>query len=153
MSTMFLTWQDFGREKSTQRLTTVDLTAANFDAQVTARGNLLSATTAMVMGTLNRQGYGDVTISSNTPPVSVEAQREKKWLVTYEDTVTGKLYQTEIPTADLGADHLQVNTDNADFNSSDWIAYIAAFEAVVRAPDDPSHTVNVIRAEFVGRNL
>jgi len=153
MSSAFVTYQDYSKEFSTARVTAQTLTALNFDTQATARAAFIAAISPLVLGTIAKSGFGEQTIGVNTPPASVEAQREKKWLVTYEGNTSGKKFQLELPCADLTGGHLIVNSDNADLTEADWAAFIAAFEAYGRSPDDPAETINVLSARFVGRNL
>jgi len=45
------------------------------------------------------------------------------------------------------------NTDVADITSTDWAAFVTAFEAYAKSPDDVAETVTVIDARVVGRNI
>jgi hypothetical protein len=85
-------------------------------------------------------------------PTSPYAQRELKWLVQYQGDSSGKLFSTEIAAPDI-TDNVVVNSDVADLSSADWVAFITAFEAYVRSPDNATETVTVIAARLVGRNI
>lgn len=150
----FWTFNDYSREKSTFSVWSQDLTAANFDAQATARQALETAMLQLVLGTLNKEGYSSQAIGVNTPPASPAAQRENKWLIRYEGFQSGKIFTVELPVADLiTAGHLLPNSDEADLTDADWTAFISAFNAFVRSPDDPTEAVVFLDAHFVGRNL
>jgi len=153
MGYYFTTLLDYSREKSTHRVSAADITAANFAAQETARAAYFAAMIVLTNGVVNRSGFGNISIGVNTPPTSVDAQREKKWLITYEGLVSGKLFQLEIPCADLGGDRLAPNSDQANLLDADWTGFVTAFEAFAKTPDDPTEGVNFLDARFVGRNL
>ena len=82
-------------------------------------------------------------------PASPFAQRETKWLVTYQDTVNGRSGQFEIPTADLLvlADGGKV-ADPADANV---IALTGILETVMESKD--GNPVSIVEYRHVGRNL
>lgn len=143
---------DHSNEKSNATVYTVNLTAANFDAQATLRTSLMGSINNLSIGQLSRVTVSDIPVDSPGIPGNPFAQRELKWLVSYRDTVTGKMYQMEIPAANL-TDNLAGNTDNANLASDDWVAFINAFEAYARAPDNIINTVEVVSARMVGRNI
>lgn len=147
-----MTLQDYGREKTTTTLTSTVLTAANFDAQVTAWAALRAAMQALTLGTVFQHSLAQVVAVSDIPASDPFAQREMKWLINYHDTVTGKKFQSELGTADLGNDHLLAGTDDADLTDSDWTDYITAFQAFTKSPDNPANGVLVDTVYFVGRN-
>lgn len=152
MTVMNIQFTDFSNEKSNVRVSGIDLTAANFDAQNTAAAALSVATGVLSIGTLTKRTLTDVLLDSPAIPTNPFAQREMKWLVTYQGAVAGKLYQLEIPAPAL-TDNLNGNSDEADLGSDDWLAWIAAFESYARAPDDITEAVSVVRAQLVGRNI
>lgn len=71
------------------------------------------------------------------------------WRVEYVDTVTGRVHSlthgTPIP------DFLVAGSDRIDMDDADVIAYIAAFEALVVAPDT-GNAVEISSITFIGRN-
>lgn len=145
-------FEDYSEERSSVRLSVVQLTAANIAA---TEGQLTALETAMLgitLGELRQESViwrrDEVSVA---PVVSALAQREIKWLVRYHDTVTGKKYRAEIPTADLNG-RLVDNTDLADNNNAQVAAFITAFQAVVRDPDTGLNTVLIDSIQFVGRN-
>lgn len=145
-------FEDYSEERSSVRLSVVQLTAGNIAA---TEGQLTALETAMLgitLGELRQESViwrrDEVSVA---PVVSALAQREIKWLVRYHDTVTGKKYRAEIPTADLNG-RLVANTDLADNNNAQVAAFITAFQAVVRDPDTGLNTVLIDSIQFVGRN-
>lgn len=168
----YFTYQDFDREPSTFSFRTGAITVPSLPGFLTQFGALRTATNAIVLGTAKEEGWiGDRTPLSNTPPTDPNAQRERKWLVQFEDTTQffdaplnaipnegyHKNFTVEIPTAKVtgyggGSDSaLIVNTDDADLAHPQIAAFITAFEAIARTPY--GGTVNVTRIRVVGRNL
>lgn len=146
-----LTFLDYSREKSSMTFFFPAVTALNIADFLSDFGDLRTATEALSIGTLAQdQWTGDRTVYSKTPPADLNAQRERKWLVTYEDTSTFAEYQVEIPVAKT-AGLLVANTDLGDLSAADWVTWIAAFETLARSPE--GNTVNVLRAQLVGRNI
>jgi hypothetical protein len=82
----------------------------------------------------------------------VYAQRELKWLITYQGDSSGKLFSIEIACPDI-TDNIVPATDLADLASTDWAAWVTAFEDFARSPDDLAETVTVVSARLVGRNI
>lgn len=145
------TYLDYSKEKANLRLRVEEITAANIAAQLTEIQALGAAIADLSLGTLHKSAtLQNDSVISNTPPSDVNAQRERKWLVTYRDDVTEQLYQFEIPAANLTG-NLLPNSDEADLTSTDWAAFITAFEAVVLSPD--GNAVTVESARHVGRKL
>jgi hypothetical protein len=144
-------FRDYSLEPSRVSVPVTTLTAANLVAQ-TALINTLEA--AIIATTLGRAQKDTIilerAILSALPPTSVDAQREKKWLVRYHDATTNVKYQAEIPCADLST--LAANSDFMDTANSVFTDLKAAWEAVVRSPDDDNLTV-LDSLQFVGRRL
>lgn len=147
-----LSYLDYSGEKSSFGFSVVERDDANFDAQVALSDALVTAANALTLGTLDSNVFSQGQYNIGTIPGDVNAQRENKWLVRYEDATTGKKYSVEIPTAELGNGHLQTNSDIANLADAEWVAFIAAFEAYAVAPDT-GNAVNVLDARFVARNL
>lgn len=149
-SKLKLTFIDHSREKSSVEFRGTTLTAANFDAQMTLMDALRDATDAITLGNLNRTiRYADVVDSTNVPPIDKNAQRERKWLVEYEDINTFRKATLEIPTADLT--FVLPNTDILDITIGLGNVFASAFQGyqVSRA----GNPVQVIQVTHVGRNL
>lgn len=137
-----------GGEKSNWGAWISTLTAGNFTAVTGAVSTLLTATLAITRGA---QAASKIEASSTLSSVSVSdplAQRENKWLVRYHDADSTK-FTLEIPNADLS--QLTLGTEFLDLTATDVAAFVTAFEAVVKSPDDPTLAVTVDSIQFVGR--
>jgi len=144
---------DFSGEKSTVRMYNGAITAVSIGGFLTAFGGMRTALEAITLGVVNQEQWiGDITLLSNTLPTNVFAQRELKWLVRYHGDTTQKKFQLEIPTADP-TDRLIPGTDLADLTETNMEAFVTAFEAFARTPDDDEETVTVDEIVLVGRNL
>jgi hypothetical protein len=138
-----LTFKDYSKETCTFQCEGVPLTAANFDAQRTLQDALVTAIEGISLGTHFKKVIKALVVrDSITLPASVEAQRETKWRVSYEDTTTHLMYSLDIPMADRTK--LLTNSDEADFEEEDVAAFITAFEAYVKSPDNNSVTIRSI---------
>lgn len=136
-------------EKGRCRFHITDINAGNLAATQTALAALLTAIEGIVVGVLNKERIVlSDTLASSAPAASQLAQRENKWLVTYTDTVTHRLYRGEIPTADLTM--LPNNSENLDLSGGAGAAFKTAFEAIVKSPDN--NTVQVVSVQYVGRS-
>lgn len=143
---------DYSNEKSSFALTSITANAANLAAQQTAAAALAGAIDALTIGELTRQSMSLVILDTPAIPTNPYAQRELKWLVQYIGDASGKIFQTEIGAPDL-TDNTVLNGDIADLASTDWAAFVTAFESFVRSPDNGTETVTVLKAEVVGRNI
>src|SRR5574340_867609 len=126
---------DNSGELSTARLRVIDLTGANFTAWNTALDNLALGIVGITLGTIatERRIANDMFLS-RTRPVSKAAQRESKFLVRYEDTVTHKVYRNEIPCADTSL--LPDGSDTiVSFPLGALATFKTNFEAAVLSPD------------------
>lgn len=146
------TRNDYSDEKSSWGVAIVTLTAANVAAQQT----LLDALTTATDGIVLTSSVKEETVYKRTPhagaqPTDSAAQRENKWLVRYVGDATFKKFQVEIPGADLSLLSTAPQTDFADLDGAEMAAFVTAFEAVVRSPNDPTETVTVSSIQFVGR--
>jgi len=145
------TYLDYSGEKSSLHFNVTALTAGNF---VAVNGDIVDIGLAIADLTLGAfAGFrttSEFSSSNPTPPTDPYAQRELKWLINYRDVTTGELYSMEIPAADL-TDNLLAGTDKADLTSTDWAAFVTAFEAAAKSP--VGNAVEVVSAFVVGRNL
>ncbi len=149
---MVLTYADYGGEKSSFQVPTLDWSAANFDANNTLVDNLVNAVDALTVGLEVRQLRSHTESGSGSGQSSnVNAHRELKWLITFTDDVTGVNYQREIPCPLLSAATLlQDIGGNANVGDTLWTDFITAFEAVVESP--AGNAVTFVTARYVGRN-
>lgn len=142
---------DYSNEKSSFGVTSVTVNAGNIAAQQTAAAALIGAIDDLTIGEVTKQTMNLVILDTPAIPTSPFAQRELKWLVQYQGA-SGKMYSLEIAAPDI-TDNVAPNTDIADLASTDWAAFVTAFEAFAREPDNGTGTVTVIGARLVGRNI
>jgi hypothetical protein len=152
MSYISLAYRDRSAEVSTVTIHTVELTAANLVAWEGDFTTLRAAMDALVIGKEAHQTKVlEKALISRDIPASEFAQRENKWLVSYEGDTSHKLFSIEIPTADLALRNQ--GNDSIDITVAPFDAFVTAFEDLARSPDDPTETVSVRAIKFVGRNL
>lgn len=148
-----ITFLDYSNETSSMSVYNGSVTALTIAAFLTQLGALRTASDAITLGTVSGQSWvGDKDILAASPPTNVFAQRELKWLVSYENAVSHKKYTLEIPTADPTG-RLIAGTDRADLANTDIAAWVTAFEAMARSPENDVDGVNVLSITLVGRNL
>jgi len=147
-----LTFTDYSAENSSVTYQAATLTAANFDAQATLAGALSVATNALSIGHLSKRSIAQDPVDDYAVATDVYAQRELKWLVSYQANTSLKTFQVEIPCANL-TDNLVPGTDLADITSTSWDNFITAFEAYAKSPDNPAEAVTFLSARLVGRNI
>jgi len=143
---------DYTDEKSSFAVTSVAANAGNLAAQQTAAAALFAAIEDLSIGAVTKQIMGLEIYNTPEIPTNVYAQREEKWLVYYAGDSSGKQFTIEIAAPDL-TDNLAGNTDIADLASTDWAAFVTAFEAYARSPENGTETVTVVKARLVGRNI
>jgi len=150
-------YNDAGGERSTVSVYCQSLSAANIDGIVGAAGDvdqLRDAIAALTLGELDgikvlaRDSDDGAAQSSNGA-----AMRELKWLCTYQDNVTLKDYQIEIPCPDIITAGLVDGTPqkNAVLTHASWATFITEFETLARSPTGGA--VTFLAARLVGRNL
>jgi hypothetical protein len=145
---------DYSNEKSSWRVALVDLTAGNVAAQQMLITALASAVDAIsLMNIISNTTTFSENKTAASIPTNPLAQRENKWLVRYHDTVTNLKYQVEIPGADLSLLSTTPQSDYMDPGSAEYLAFKAAFDAVVKSPANSSNGVAVDSLQFVGRKL
>lgn len=143
---------DYSNEKSSFSVTSVTANAGNLAAQQTLAADLVAAVEDLTIGELTKQQMALVILDSPAIPTNVYAQRELKWLVQYQGVTSGKLFSVEIAAPDV-TDNVAPNTDVGNLGSTDWLAFVDAFEAFVKSPDNGTEAVTVISAKVVGRNI
>lgn len=156
--------RDYNKELSMFRFYTGNITAVSLPGTLTEFGALRTAVDGIILGVIAKESLKVFdTIVSNAVPASVQAQREAKWLVVYEDTLPffddpvnaipnegyQKVFTLEIPTPDLSL--LQTNSEDMIIASGAGASFVTAFEAIARSPY--GGTVNVLKITHVGRNL
>jgi hypothetical protein len=143
-------YQDYSQEMSRIRVNITQMTAANFDAQVTLQNTLLTKILALQVENAQQNKRvialnNYITGAAAANPLS---QRENKLLVTYEDATTHAKTRMEIPLFDLTL--LLPGTDLIDTTEAAWTEFVTAFEAVVVFPNT-GNAVNVLTGQFVGK--
>jgi hypothetical protein len=159
------TLMDHGGEKSVLSFHTGNITAVSLPGTLTQFGALRNAIAGITLGTIVQEELSVFrTKLSNTLPATPNAQRERKWLVVYEDVTRffdppvnaipnegyRKVFTLEIATAAL-VNNLQPNSDEANLSATPVAAFVTAFEALCRSPHGGQ--VNVLKLVAVGRNL
>lgn len=146
MATYLIPFIDYAKEASTVRLPVSD---AITDPNITALYNGIADVTlgGEQQSKLETSVAKDGTNSG--PAASVFAHREWKWLVSYQDAVTGKKSKAEIPCPD--PQELVLNTDLMDLAGTKGLAFVTAFEANVLGADGNASLITQVR--LVGRNL
>jgi len=146
------TYIDESLEISSVELRIREMTAATIAAVLTELATLGTAIDGLSLGTMIKSAaMQDRSNFNAAPPTDPNAQRERKWLVRYQDTVNLKYGQLEIPVALVNATVKTANSDRANFAAAAWTSFITAFELTGRSVD--GNTVNVLEAILVGRNL
>lgn len=159
------TFLDHNGEKSNISFYTGNVTAVSLPGLLTQFGALRTAIEGITLGTVSQEELSVFrTKLSNTIPSDENAQRERKWLVVYEDAQQffdppvnaipnegyRRIFNVELPTA-LLTGQLLPNSDEADLTTTEMAAFVTAFEAVARSPY--GGTTNVLKLVAVGRNL
>lgn len=155
---------DFDRESGSTNIQTGAVTAVSLPGLLTQIGALRTAIEGITVGVVSGESlYAFRTRLSNTPPSDPNAQRERVWVVHYEDTTAffddpvnaipnagfGKNFTVAIPTADFSGTRLLANSEDADLTEASIAAFVTAFEAMARSPYGGA--VNVTRIEAAGR--
>lgn len=146
------TFGDFSHERSGFVVNIPEISAGNLAATTAAAEALRVAYIDIGDGATQRVELKARTYDNYSSWAALPgAQRELKWLLKYTDDVTDLEYQTEIPCAELTSSLFVPGTDLADLTDADWVAFVAAFEALVVSKDENAITVQSVR--LVGRNL
>lgn len=143
---------DFSNEKSSFDVTSITANAGNLAAQQTAAALLTDAIDDLTIGELTKQYMTLKIVDTPAIPTNPYAQREMKWLVYYVGATSGKIFTIEIAAPDI-TDNVVGNSDTADLASTDWAAFVTAFESYARSPENGTELVTVLKAKLVGRNI
>lgn len=149
---LLLTYADYGGEKSSFQIPLLDYSAASYDANETLVDALVNAVDALTIGLEVKQlRTHSISGTGSGQSSNVNAHRELKFLITFSDDVTGRVYQREIPCPLLTSDTiLQDIGGNANVGNSLWTDFITAFEAAAESED--GNAVSFVSARYVGRN-
>ena len=155
--TITLTFKDYTGEKSSARIPTIQVDAANLGQFLTDFGTYKSTMGAITIGNLNKElvSLYDTVISpdSATNPF---AQRELKLKCNYRGDTSGDEWFFTIPCPDLSALTFASGADgNSDYidlaDGGVMASFVTAFETIARSPDD-TEDVTLYSAQIVGRN-
>lgn len=145
-------FRDFSNEISTVTVFNGAITAVSLPGFLTDFAALQTALQNLSLGQLAKTSWvGDNTTVSALAAASEYAQRELKWRVKYRGNTSNKVYQIEIPCADVVGKVIP-GTDQA-YIDADMTAFITAFETIARTPDSDAETVTVLSINLVGRNI
>lgn len=145
-----MTYYDESKEVSYLQVRIPEVDEINFVATDALVDALAAAVEAMSLGTLIKDTRTYITTKfAKTLPGDLNAQREKKFLVAYEDSVNFSKYSSEIPCADLSL--LDTDGSTVDLTAGAGLALVTAFEALVISPF--GNAVTVLEIRYVGRNL
>jgi len=145
------TYKDYSKEPSTMKYNIGPITALTIAGFLTQNDAFLDAVQALSLGALvHTTVVMDSTKYTGVPPTDLNAQRERKWRVDFEDVVNLSAGQFEIPVA-LVDGQLITGTDQADLTTAEWAALVTAAEALVKSND--GNAINILGATLVGRNL
>ncbi len=153
-----ITIGDYSEEKSTMKVYNGAITAVSIAGFLTDLGALETATTGLVLGTVQQSSWvGDVNTISSAWPTDPDAQRERKGLVRYHGDTSNDVFTLTIPairTKDSGGNSLLLpGTDKFNLAETEVAAWVTAFEQIARNPNDDAETVTVDSITLVGRNL
>lgn len=142
-------YKDYDAETSSVQFTTVPITAANFDAQVTAMNNLSTA----ILGVQTEASLQSKMLTAVDDFISrakaddKTTQREHRWILTLEDTVTHRLTTHQIPQADVSL--ISTDSDVLDLSTGPGATLKTAVEAMARFPGT-NNTVNLLSVTYTG---
>lgn len=149
-SSVVLKAKDFGSEPTRFGFNIIQLTAANFDAQVALVATLQTAVDAVSYGTFSGKTIQALDVATGVKATDEDAQRESKWRVTFTDATdpigNGSF---EIGMADLTL--LVAGSGLMNVASGDGAALVTAIENAVVSRLGNAITVDQIA--HVGRNI
>lgn len=141
---------DFTREVTNVEFYMVDLSAANFDARITALNTVQAAVQGVSLIAFDGEFmYAIDTARESATPADPNAQRESKWIVSYHDDVNGFPGSFTIGGADLTL--LDGNTQLMDVAAGAGLTLLNALEANLISRYGNAIVVDEIR--HVGRNI
>ncbi len=153
---------DYDGETSKMGFAIERVTALTIASFLAVWGSLRSAVEGVSLGVVQSE-YADIfnTRLNNMPPSDANAQRERKWLVRYQDatqfldvanTIANPNYMQvdsfEIPCADVSL--LQAGTDKADPTNTAVLNLVNLVEQMCRTKFGTA--LEVIEIRLVGRN-
>jgi len=161
----FTMW-DYSGEKSAIGFNVGIITALTLPGTLTQFGAFRLGINNITLGTFYKEELEVFdTVLTNDLPGDVNAQRERKWLVVYEDTTQFfdapvnaipnagylKRFTMEVPTADFSGGRLKPHSDEANFAETSIAAFQTSFEDIVKSPYGGA--TRIIGMTAVGRDL
>lgn len=156
-------FDDYNGEKSSVGVNIGPITVLNFAAVRDALDDLKAALGGITLGEIRKTSISEQFAESSAAITNQNAQRERKWLVSYRDVTQyfdvantinnvgfGNVYQAEVPTADLSL--LTGNSDILPLTQTQAAAFVTAFEAIQNSPTG-GNEIEVIQIKHVGRNI
>lgn len=146
--------KDYSNESSIVQFTLAQGTAANFDALIAQKNAISAALADIMLGVLETEYFiAQKNNPANGPAGTPIAQREMKWRLIFTDDVTGGTFDREVPCADISNAALFAgNTDIANLAATEWVAFKAAVDGIVRN-NATGNTATLTSAILEGRNL
>jgi len=128
-------WSDYDGESATTTINTVEITAANLDAQQTLLTTLRTALNDITIGVVAKSVLSDIGWDTLAPTTNPFGQREIKWVIIAEDTLGNRFKANEIPTADLSllTDNQKYIIKNGVVSVDDPDGFVADFKAAYEA--------------------
>lgn len=124
-----ISFEDYDREKSSMSVHVQDIGAANYGSVTQDIDEIKDSARALSIGVCLSSGFTKSFPETGDPAATVDAQRERKWLVTYRDSTAfldalatianpgfNKIFNFEIPCAD--ATLLAANSDEINRNAA-----------------------------------
>lgn len=142
--------KDYSLEVTSAGFVMLDLSAANFVAQMTAFDAVQVAFDGVSLITFDGENYAALLLAPSAIPVATEAQREIKWRVDVKDATGDPLgdWSVEIGGADTAL--LVANTDDLDLTAGGGLALKTTIEA--NCVSRTGNAVVLESAKLVGRN-
>lgn len=169
-STATFSIEDYSHEMSTTTVNVMDITSLNYGDVSDGVDDIETAVQGISTGVLRRTTISKGYVKSAAEVTDPNAQRERKWLVTYRDVLPFldagslvsnpgylKTFNLEIPSPDLSL--LVPGTDRADFEATEIAAFVTQFEAHARSPYNTYSVivagpfVEITDIRVVGRNV
>lgn len=158
--------EDHSIEKTSLTINIGGITAINYTAKHAAIDALGDALVVILAGKLRQTSVNERFVQDTDAVTDANAQRERKWLITYLDTQAelavgvgnagyGNYYNNEVGAVDTsdGTDsYVIAGTDLIDLTHPDVVDFITAFEAIAQSPTGGAQN-SVRKITMVGRNL
>lgn len=142
--------KDYGNEATRFGFNMLQITAANFDAQVVLLDNIQTAVGNVALGAFLGKSLQAIDVAVGPKATVVNAQREAKWRCTYLDSVQPEGNGSfEIGMPDLSL--LVAGSGNMDVSAGAGAALVTAIEAGVVSRLGNAVTIDTII--HVGRNV